>query len=150
MVDTTGIVRSNARCSGAPPRGCRPQLWHAGLVTPAPGDRTLWLTVPDVAQRLGVPVTVVRRMLEDRELLASRRGERGVLRVPAAFLAADGPLPALRGTVTVLGDGGMSDEEVIDWLLAPDDTLPVPGAAIDSLHAGFKTEVRRRAMEAAW
>ena len=43
----------------------------------------------------------------------------------------------------------MSDAEIIGWLFAPDDTLPVPGAAIDALRAGFKTEVRRRAMETA-
>ncbi|MEO6144503.1 MAG: Rv2175c family DNA-binding protein, partial [Dermatophilaceae bacterium] len=32
----------------------------------------------------------------------------------------------------------------------PDPTLPVQGAPIDALLGGFKTEVRRRAMEAAF
>lgn len=98
---------------------------------------------------MGISVTGVRRLLEDRELIASRRGERSVLRVPEAFLLDGRPLSALRGTFTVLADGGMGDDEIIDWLFTPDDTLSVPGAPIDALHAGSKTEVRRRAMEAA-
>ena len=53
-------------------------------------------------------------------------------------------------TFTVLADGGMSDIEILRWLHTPDDTLPVPGAPIDAIHAGFKTEVRRRAMEEAF
>ncbi|MBP6997756.1 MAG: DNA-binding protein [Phycicoccus sp.] len=106
--------------------------------------------MPDIAERLGIPVTAVRRLLEDRELLASRRGERGVLRVPAAFLDDEGVLPALKGTFTVLADAGMDDEEIIDWLYEPDSTLPVPGGPIDAIRAGFKTEVRRRAMESAF
>lgn len=140
-------------------------MWHAGWVieptpdagpglgagppAPAAADRIEWLALPDVAERLGVPLAVVRRLVEDRELIASRRGERSVLRIPAAFLVGDRPHPALKGTFTVLADGGMDDDEIIDWLFAPDETLPVPGAAIDSLRAGFRTEVRRRAMEAA-
>lgn len=136
-------------------------MWHAVAVTtvdPQSGPSIAadssplleWLTVPDVAERMGVSVTVVRRLLEDRELLASRRGERSVLRVPAAFLVEGRPHPALKGTFTVLADGGMNDDEIIDWLFAPDDTLPVSGAAMDALRAGFKTEVRRRAMESAF
>jgi hypothetical protein len=52
--------------------------------------------------------------------------------------------------LTVLSDGGMHDEEILRWLFTPDETLPAPGAPIDSLHAGFKTEIRRRAMETAF
>ncbi|HSF98368.1 MAG TPA: Rv2175c family DNA-binding protein [Ornithinibacter sp.] len=50
----------------------------------------------------------------------------------------------------MLADGGMSDIEILRWLHTPDDTLPVPGSPIDAIHAGFKTEVRRRAMEEAF
>ena len=56
----------------------------------------------------------------------------------------------MRGTFTVLADGGMSDEEIIAWLFAADPTLPVDGAPIDAIRAGHKTEVRRRAMETAF
>ncbi|HET8600289.1 MAG TPA: Rv2175c family DNA-binding protein [Segeticoccus sp.] len=108
-----------------------------------------WLTVPDVAERLGVPLSRVRRMLDDRDLVALRIGEHRAQRVPARFLTDEGPLPALRGTITVLSDGGMSDEQVVAWLFTTDETLPVPGAPIDALHAGHKTEIRRRAAELA-
>lgn len=113
-------------------------------------DPDAWLALPDIAERLGISVTAVRRFLEDGELLASRRGERSVLRVPAAFIDDEGPLPALKGTFTVLADAGMNSEEIIDWLFEPDATLPVPGGPIDAIRAGFKTEVRRRAMETAF
>ncbi len=109
-----------------------------------------WLTLPDLAERLGVRFAEARRLVEDRELLAVRVGERGVLAVPAGFLDEDGPLPALRGTFTVLADGGMDDVEIVRWLHTPDPTLPVPGHPLDAIRAGFKTEVRRRAMEEAF
>ena len=108
-----------------------------------------WLTVPDIAERLGIPLSAVRRMIEERELLSARIGERRVVAVPAAFLE-ERVLPYLRGTFTVLTDGGLSDEEVLRWLFTPDDTLRVPGTPVDNLRAGFKTEVRRRAMEQAF
>jgi excisionase family DNA binding protein len=108
-----------------------------------------WLTVPDVAERLGVPLATVRRMIEDRELLAARIGERRIVNVPARFLD-EAAMPHLKGTFTVLRDGGMRDEEILRWLFTPDATLPVEGAPIDALASGFKTEVRRRAMEQAF
>lgn len=108
-----------------------------------------WLTVPDVAERLGVPLSTVRRMVEDRELLAARLGERRVVHVPARFLD-EKAMPHPKGTFTVLGDGGMDDEDILRWLFTPDATLPVEGAPIDALASGYKTEVRRRAMEAAF
>lgn len=109
-----------------------------------------WLTVPDLAERLGLPLSAVRRLIDDREVLASRVGERKVVAVPEQFLDDEGILSSLKGTFTVLGDGGMSDEEILIWLFTPDSSLPAPGAPIDSLRAGFKTEVRRRAMELAF
>ncbi len=109
-----------------------------------------WVTIPDLAERLGVRLADARRLVEDRELLALRVGERHVLAVPEGFLGEDGPLPALKGTFTVLADGGMDDEEIVRWLHTPDPTLPVPGHPLDAIRAGFKTEVRRRAMEEAF
>lgn len=122
--------------------------------TPQPPDtlETLvgeWLTVPDLSERLGVRLADVRRMLDDRDLLAARVGERRVLSVPAAFLDDDGPLPALRGTFTVLADARMSDDEIIEWLFTRDETLPGGPTPVEAIRAGFKTEVRRRAMEEA-
>jgi excisionase family DNA binding protein len=109
-----------------------------------------WLTVPDAAERLGVPLSRVRQMVADREVLAARIGERKVTAIPAKFVDETGPRPELRGTFTVLADGGMDDAEIIEWLFTPDATLPVEGAPIDALRAGHKTEIRRRAQELAF
>jgi len=108
-----------------------------------------WLPVPDVAERLGVPLSQVRRMLEERELLSHRVGERRVVAVPEQFLD-EAVLRHLRGTFTVLADGGMHDEEVLRWLFTPDSSLGRGGTPVEALRAGFKTEVRRRAMEQAF
>lgn len=109
-----------------------------------------WLTVPDLAERLGIPLSAVRQLIDDREVLSARIGERSVVAVPEKFLDDEGVLPALKGTFTVLADGGMKDDEILRWLFTPDATLPVEGAPIDALRGGFKTEVRRRAMELAF
>jgi excisionase family DNA binding protein len=109
-----------------------------------------WLTVPDLAERLGVALSAARRLIADRELLATRIGERRVIAVPAKFVEETGPRPELRGTFTVLADGGMDDDEIIEWMFTPDPTLPVDGAPIDALRAGHKTEIRRRAQELAF
>lgn len=133
-------------------------LWQPERVSDAvpetrPDLETLvpsWATVPDLAERLGLRLADVRRLIEDRELLAARVGERRVVAVPAGFVDDDGPLEALKGTFTVLADGGMRDDEIIRWLHTPDDTLPTGGTPLDAIRAGFKTEVRRRAMEEAF
>jgi hypothetical protein len=109
---------------------------------------TEWLTLPDVAERLGLDVGKVRRLLQDGYLVGVRRGERNVLGVPAALVANGAPLPELRGTITVLRDSGYDDEAAIRWLFTPDDSLP--GAPVDALRNGRKTEVRRRAQALAF
>jgi hypothetical protein len=108
-----------------------------------------WTTVPDIAERYRLPLSRVRQFLADRELLALRVGERRVLSIPAKFLGEAGPRPELKGTFTVLADGGMDDAEILRWLFTPDETLPVEGAPVDALIGGFKTEVRRRAQVTA-
>jgi excisionase family DNA binding protein len=104
-----------------------------------------WLTVPDVAERLGLTPSRVRRLIEDRHLAAVRRD--GVLQIPSVFLSEGEPLGELRGTLTVLSDNGFSDDEAVQWLLDTEDAL---GAApIDALLAGRKAEVRRVAQSLA-
>ncbi|WP_298456975.1 Rv2175c family DNA-binding protein [uncultured Cellulomonas sp.] len=122
-----------------------------------------WLTLPDVADRLGIDVGKVRRLLQEGRLAAVRRGDPPVLSVPADFLvpvhlanpaapaaastAPDSPqwavLTALRGTLTVLGDAGFDAAESVEWLFSPDDVLG--RAPMQALRAGSKSEVRRRA-----
>ncbi|QQS00824.1 MAG: DNA-binding protein [Austwickia sp.] len=121
----------------------------AAAVTALEGMVDAWLAVPEAAQLQGVPLAVVRRQLQDRELLAVRRGENRALYIPAAFLTADGPRPDMKGTFTVLSDGGMSDPELLTWLFTPDTSF-LGGSAMGSILAGHKTEVRRRAMEEAF
>lgn len=102
-----------------------------------------WLTVPEVAERLGMDVTGVRRLLTDRVLVAIRRGERAVLQVPAQFLDGDVVVKGLQGTLVVLADAGYADDEAVRWLFTSDDSLP--GSPIEALRANRGTEVRRRA-----
>jgi hypothetical protein len=107
-----------------------------------------WLTLPDVAESLGLDVGKVRRLLQDRYLVAVRRGERNVLSVPAPLLVDGAPMAELRGTLTVLADAGYDDEAALRWLFTPDDSLP--GRPVDALREGRKTEVRRRAQALAF
>lgn len=107
-----------------------------------------WLPLPDVADRLGTDVTRVRRMVDDRLLLAVRRGEPRVLSVPVALVDPE-PLAELPGTLSVLADSGFSSSEAARWLFTPDASLP-GGTPVDALRAGHKTEVRRRAQALAF
>jgi excisionase family DNA binding protein len=107
-----------------------------------------WLTLPDVADRLGVDVGKVRRMVQENQLVAVRRGERNILSVPAALLHDDELMPELPGTVSVLADSGYAGADALRWLFTPDDSI-TGGSPIGALHAGHKTEVRRRAQALA-
>lgn len=98
-----------------------------------------WLTIPDLVETLGLGVSRVRRLIEDKHLAAKRID--GVLKVPADFIRDGEPVGELHGTLIVLGDAGFDEEEAVDWLIEVEDTL---GAApIDALRAGRKAEVRR-------
>jgi excisionase family DNA binding protein len=107
-----------------------------------------WLTLPDVAEQLGTDVGKVRRMVQEGHLVAVRRGERNVLSVPARLLGPEGLMPELPGTITVLADAGYTGADALRWLFTPDDSIQ-GGSPIGALHAGHKTEVRRRAQALA-
>jgi hypothetical protein len=100
---------------------------------------TRWLTIPDLVQILGIGVSRVRRLIEDRTLLAAKVD--GVWKVPESFLRDGEPLSELRGTLIVLGDSGFTDEQAMHWLLNPEESLG--DAPIDALRSGRKAEVRR-------
>ena len=108
-------------------------------------DQTEWLTVPDLVERLGQTPSRIRKLIDDRHLLAARVD--GVLKVPASFLRDDAPLPELHGTAVVLADAGFSDAEALEWLLGEDDSLGT--SPIAALRAGRKSEVRRVAQALA-
>ncbi|ROZ64004.1 DNA-binding protein [Kocuria soli] len=107
-----------------------------------------WTTIPDIAEALDVIVTRVHALVDDGAVLAFRDPTDGVRRIPAIFTVDGKPLDSLRGTISVLRDAGFSDLESALWLLTPDESLP--GRPVDLLHAGRKTEVRRRAQAMAW
>jgi len=102
-----------------------------------------WLTLPDLADTLGIDVLRVRQLVRDKHLVAVRRGERNVLQVPAAFIDGDKIVKGLPGTLTVLSDAGYSDEEAVRWLFTVDDSLP--GSPAIALRENRGTEVKRRA-----
>jgi hypothetical protein len=107
---------------------------------------TEWLTVPDLVELLDLTPSKVRRLIEDRHLVGTRRD--GVLSVPAVFLRDGEPLTELRGTIILLTDNHYTDDEIVEWLLNPNDLLDV--APIEALRAGRKAEVRRVAQALAF
>jgi hypothetical protein len=106
-----------------------------------------WLTVPDVASRLGLPVSRVKQLLRDRKLLAVQRPT-GEFAVPAAFLDGDQIIHGLGGTLTLLFDCGFSETESLSWLFTADETLP--GTPVQALTEHRRTEVNRRAQALAF
>ncbi len=129
------------RSRTAPASTTRGEKCDSGRVTAdsAPRTETEWLTIPQVAEILGESLGRVHRLIDENQLVASRRD--GAWKVPALFLREDRPLSSLRGTVIVLHDAGFSDDEAIDWLLTAEDTIGL--APIEALRAGRKSEVRR-------
>jgi hypothetical protein len=100
-----------------------------------------WLTLPDIAERLDLPVTRVHQMIRDHALIAVRRD--GVLRVPAELVAGDNVRKHLPGVLTLLYDAGYNDEDVLRWLFTADESLPgTPATALSGTKA---REVKRRA-----
>ncbi|PJJ01445.1 hypothetical protein BX264_1752 [Streptomyces sp. 2333.5] len=106
-----------------------------------------WLTLPDIAERLGVEVTRVRQLVKEGQLIAVRRGENRALHVPADFIKDDKVVKGLVGTLTLLKDDGFTDEEMLEWLFTPDETLP--GTPAQALRENRGTEVKRRAQALA-
>ncbi|MEP6852695.1 MAG: Rv2175c family DNA-binding protein [bacterium] len=105
------------------------------------------LTLPDVAERLAIPITQVQQMVRDGHLVALRTD--GVPpSVPAALLSDEGPVKGLSGVITLLRDARYTDAEIVDWLYRADDSLP--GTPIEALRANRGTEVKRRAQAAGF
>lgn len=102
--------------------------------------------LPEVAGRLGLPESRVHQMLRDGQLLAVRLS--GALAVPADLLTTDGVVKGVAGTVTVLRDGGYSNQEILRWLFTEDDSLP--GTPVAALRADRGREVKRRAQAMAF
>jgi hypothetical protein len=107
-----------------------------------------WLTLPDLAERLGLDVLKARQLIKDRQVIGRRRGPRLVFSVPAEFVQDGQVLKGLPGTLSVLRDSGYDDDASLRWLFTEDDSLP--GSPVTALRENRGTEVRRRAQAAAF
>jgi excisionase family DNA binding protein len=103
------------------------------------------LTPAEVAQQLGVSPNRVRQLLRDGKLMAVPGS--GNAKIPADFLQGGAILKHLPGLLTVLRDGGFSDEEAFEWLFREDESLP--GSPVLALRSNRHTEVTRRAQALA-
>lgn len=104
-----------------------------------------WLTLSEIGAILDESPSRVRRLLEEHFLIGS--ASEGAFRVPALFIQDGEPLASLRGTIMVLLDAGFTNDEVIEWMLAVEDSIGM--APIVALRAGRKSEVRRVARSLA-
>ena len=103
------------------------------------------LTPAEVAQILGVSPNRVRQLLREGKLMAVPGS--GNARIPADFLQNGAVLKHLPGLLTVLRDGGFTDDEAFEWLFRADDSLP--GSPVQALRGDRHTEVTRRAQALA-
>jgi hypothetical protein len=100
-----------------------------------------WLNLPDVSEKLGMPISKVHQLIRDGGLLAVRRD--GIRVVPAELVANDTVLKHLPGVLNLLHDAGYNDEEALRWLYEPDETLG--GNAATALGGDLAREAKRRA-----
>ena len=101
-----------------------------------------WLSLPEVADALGIGINRARQLVNERQLLAVRRGDNNALAVPADFVQDGKVLKHLPGVLTLLGDARYSDDEAIRWLYTDDQ---LPGSPVQALRENRGTEVKRRA-----
>jgi hypothetical protein len=105
-----------------------------------------WLSLHDVAARLGIEPKRAKQLIRDHKILAVHRG--GSMLVPAAFIHNGEILKGLSGTLTVLADAGYDGVAALRWMFTADDTLP--GTPVQALAENRGTEVRRRAQALAF
>ena len=121
---------------------------------------TDWLTVPDLAERLGTVAKSVRSAIADRRVVGVKRGPDKIFQIPAAFLIGahranpadvrpeldtgkEIIMPSLQGTITLLSDMGLDDAEILAWIFTVQDLIGE--RPIDALHTGNRSIVRRAA-----
>ncbi len=121
-------------------------MWQSCFVTDSFASVTNWLTVPEVADQLNIPLGRVRRLIEEHVLFSVKRD--GVQLIPAELIVDGEPLASLRGTIVVLLDSGFDYQGALEWLYKFDDALP--GTPMEFLLKGHKSAVRRLAMSLAF
>jgi excisionase family DNA binding protein len=103
------------------------------------------LTPAEVAHVLGVSPNRVRQLVREGKLMAVPGS--GGSRIPADFLQDGAVLKHLPGLLTLLHDGGFSEQEAFDWLFREDESLP--GTPVEALRSDRHREVTRRAQALA-
>lgn len=104
------------------------------------------LSLPEVADKLGLRITRVHDLLSAKRIIAVELDSRRY--VPAAFFNdKDAISKHVAGIITVLSDGGYSNDEIFQHLFTVDETLP--GRPIDALHGHLAREAIRRAQALA-
>lgn len=116
-------------------------MWQSLLVSNVLDQVTNWITVPEAAELLNLPLGKVHRLIDEHELITVRVD--GVKKIPAELIVDGEPLSSLKGTISVLLDAHFTLDEAIEWLYTPDESLP--GTPMQALVSGRKTEIRRRA-----
>ena len=116
-------------------------MWQSRDVTDVLAN-VAWLSIPEVAEKLNLPLGKVHRLLEEHILIETRID--GVRKIPADAIQEGEPLPSLHGTIIVLLDSGYSLDAAVEWLYTYDDQLP--GTPMEFLLKGHKSAVRRLAM----
>jgi len=106
-----------------------------------------WLTLPEAADRLSLPVSRVKQLLREHKLLGAQRPG-GTFSIPAAFIVGGQAIRGLAGTLTLLIDCGYGEPEALRWLFTPDETLP--GTPIQAIAGNRLKEVNRRAQALAY
>jgi len=116
-------------------------VWHSCYVTDLFSAVEL-LSLDEVSEKLGISLGKVRRLIDEHDLIAIKRGKE--LMVPAELIHTGEPLPGVRGTVILLLDNGVPILEIIEWLYTPNEHLDAHGVTpIGALLAGHKSPVRR-------
>lgn len=105
------------------------------------------MTVPECAEALSVPLSRVRELLRERHLIGTRRGDNNAVYLPSAQLVSDAEgtriVATVRGTILVLADAGLSDDEIVAWLMAEHEELGE--SPLHALRSGKRAHVRRLA-----
>ncbi len=105
------------------------------------------VTLDEAALALGVPVRRVTQLLSDGELVAVVNTDGG-RRILADFLHNGAVVKALAAVIRLLRDAHYRDDEIVEWIFRPDDSLP--GTPIQALRENRGREVKRRAQVAGF
>lgn len=105
------------------------------------------LSLPETADRLGAVITRVHDLLGADKLIAHVID--GKRYIPEALFheGSHSTGKFVPGFITLMKDGGYTDEEILLYLFTEDETLP--GRPVDALHGQLAREVLRRAQAMA-